>query len=438
MIKTNKFAGFLAVMMVSVPMLMASTEAFAATASQAPNVSKATFLYNLWSISNANVPPLTSSPYKDAPIGTWQWNTIQTAIQYGMLSPDSKTHFGVNDPITLQEASSILQSWINFSLPSTMTPLAWMQAKGVLPAGKPTATLSLAQDLQTMNVLKQLYSGNFDYLPSSWNMTATEAGNLIRGMNRLTILPYAQEQSKENTTLTLVPSAKGAKNAQITSALSQLDLSRNVVTSIQIATPSTKNNESLTSVIVTENGQQVQNDQVYQLGAAEYANQGSGWQQLPSAFTTFATPTSNFQSSDFAKMTIKATSNGLSSYQGVLDFSNPAFLSTMVDQFASDAGLTLTKSQKLALGKVIAKEAKSNVAYKVELDATHLPLVRTVQTTFQLVLPPSVIPIGSKAQQTQFNADVKSIDYSYTLSQQFAFAPKSIPVPAGLLGNSKS
>jgi hypothetical protein len=257
-------------------------------------------------------------------------------------------------------------------------------------------------------------------------------------MNRLTILPYAQEQSTENTKLTFVPTASGAKIPQITSALSQLDLTRQVVTAVAIATPSTTNNESLTSVTVTEDGQQVQSDQVYQIGAQEYANQGSGWQKLPSAYTTFASPTSNFQSSDFANMTINTNANGLSSYQGVLDLSNRSFLSSMVDQFATDAGLTLTKAQKIAVGKVIAKEAKTKVAYTVTLDATHLPLVNTVQTTFQVLLPASSVPIGTSVEQKQFNADVKGVDYMYTLVQHFEFAPKSVTIPAGLLGNSKS
>ena len=91
------------------------------------------------------------------------WAYISAALQDGFISPDSQTHFGANDAVTLNMVDNMYWTWLNMghvSYQPGQSVTGWAQSIGLNPSGVAnTSPLTSAEVTQVLGNLEALTHG---------------------------------------------------------------------------------------------------------------------------------------------------------------------------------------------------------------------------------------------------------------------------------------
>ena len=410
------------------PVLSVTPAAYAAQSSSAPVITKAAFLYNLFAGSQLGATGV--SPYADAPTGSWEWKVVNAALKLGLIAPDSSTHFGASDPVTLGQAANAINQLLNLSLPPSVTALSWLQQKGVLPRGTPLSDLTLAADLQTMSILSGKAVQSLDYVPASWKVSATQAENLIRSMRVLYYLELAQEQSTDTVSLTYALTPTALKIPQAVAEVKKLDQNERSVTQVGVA-PSSLGQTRLIASQTYLNGQKVQSVEIFTQGNKQYADVGNGWQPIHQQVSTNAAVGMQFQSTALEDVTA-VQQGGEWNYQAKINLSEPTVAAELVQLYATDTNMDLTQAQELKLKTLFEQDAVATASYQLHLAQDGTPQLTMLKQNFTVDIPSTEFPLANEADRAQFDQAVKYVTFSFGLVQHIQFNHTPIPIPPGL------
>jgi len=409
------------------------TSAFATQVGNAPVVSKATFLYNLFGELGYMPGPSGTSLYADAPTGSWQWTDVHGAIILGLLKPDSLTHFGVSDPLTLSQAATAITKFTNISLPPSRTALSWLQQKDVLPSGAPSTDLTLSADLQAMGVLssKKASALSLDYIPASWKVSGMQAENLIEGVRVLEDSPWLQAQDTVaiSREFTLTPAA--LKSPQAVSVFKTLDAQERAIYLVKRA-PSAYGLNVSETIQSYLNGQKPQSLQLFTEGLNQFVNAGNSWKVVHQQIGTNPAAGLSFQSTMLQNVTLTKTGDQWN-YQASMNLAQqPTLVAQLVQTYAQFSNLLLTAAQQTELEKLVAQSAKASTRYQLHLSNNGTPFVTMSQEDITISLPSADIPLTNEALRTQFEQGVKFMTFNYELTQDAQFAHNIVSAPKGL------
>lgn len=401
-----------------------------------PLITKGVFLYNLFGELGITLHPPGTSPYKDVATSSWQWGPVNAAAQLGLMKPDSGSLFGVKDPVSATMAANAIATLLNLSLPQGTSALQWLQQKGVFQGINTQSNLSLAEDLTIMSRLQTMKSTQLDYVPASWQVSQTQAEDLLQGMRILQDAPWLQAQDTITIARTFVLTPAALKIPQAVQQFKQLDQTEKDVFTVN-RSPAAAGLNISESIIGYLNGKEAQSLQLFRQGNQTFANNGQGWQPIQQ--TVSANPAASqqlFNSSMLADVTAVPTATGLH-YTASFNLSaQPKFVQQMVQQYAQFSNLALTPQQQTVLEQVFAKGMHITLQYDVTLTKNGpqpgTPLISYSQEQVSVNIPSSAVPMTTESKRPQFERAVTDVTFQWSLAQNAEYNHTVVNAPTGL------
>ena len=404
-----------------------------------PTLTKSVFLLNLISGLGLRIQPTEKSPFLDVPTNSRQWPSVFTAISMNWMTPDSPHRFGVNDPVTANQAAQVIAVALNISLPPNTTAYQWLSKQGILDGTPPNDDLTVANEKNILSKIKVLK--NIDYIPKTWKISARQAEELIQGMRILNNASWVQESGTLNIARIFKLTSKGSHNTQTKQEFEKLDQTENQVINLQRSPISSSNSVTYATQTITTylNGKKAQSIQLFRDGLKIFANNGGGWQPLHQGVSLSALASQmNFQSSMIANVTSVPTRNGVNYIAKFTASLMPQISDSMIKEYASFSDLVLNTQQQDALQTYFQKNIQAKLYYTVNANNSYkTPLITQTKEQISVRIPSNLIPLTSESKRTEIEQMVKNVNFTYDVQQTASYQHQSVIPPQTLTSQLK-